>query len=103
MLRYTRFGCLLAVLWLVLALIGASPQLHRALHQDANSPEHSCVIEHISQGLFLFSPDSVVTIVRSEPILSPPATPALFVSSRDFGMAPNRGPPSLRTFRTVAG
>jgi len=103
MRRYTRLGCLLAALWLVLAMLGASPQLHRALHQDANSPEHSCVIEHVSQGLFLFSPDSVATVVRSEPILSTPATFALFVSSRDFRIAPSRGPPSLPTFRTVAG
>ncbi len=103
MRRYTRFGCLLAALWLVLAMFGASPQLHRALHQDANSPEHSCVIEHVGQGLFLFSPDSAVTVIGSEPILFTPATPALLISSRDFGVAPSRGPPSLPTFRTVAG
>ena len=103
MRRYTRFGCLLAALWLVLAMMGASPQLHHKLHEEANSPEHSCVIEHIGEGAFVFSPDPVVATSAPEPLFSSFAISSDIPSSRDFRVAPSRGPPSLPTSRMVAG
>ena len=98
-----RFGCVLAALWLVLALAGASPQLHQALHEDANAPDHSCVIEHIAQGAFVFMPaDAVAVLHPVEFFFSPPSSPVV-LPARDHRVALSRGPPSLPTFRTVAG
>jgi hypothetical protein len=103
MRRYARFGCLLAALWLALAMCGASPQLHHKLHEDAAHPEHSCVVEHVSQGAFLFNPEPPVALAPTEVIASnfEPASP--FLPSRDFRIAFSRGPPASPTSRTVAG
>ena len=98
-----RFGCLLAALWLALAMTGASPQLHQALHADADAPEHSCVIEHISQGAFFFSPDPPVTAAQSPLFSFSVELASVILVSRDFRVAFSRGPPSFPTARTVAG
>ena len=103
MRRYARFGCLLAALWLALAMCGASPQLHHKLHEDAANPEHSCVIEHLSQGAFLFMPQPPVAIAPPKIIVSI-FEPAFYVPlTRDFRVAFSRGPPASPTVRTVAG
>jgi hypothetical protein len=103
MRRYTRLRCLLAALWLALAMCGASPQLHHKLHEDAANPEHSCVIEHVSQGAFLFMLEPIIPTAPAEIIISSfePALP--FLPSRDFRVAFSRGPPASSTSRTVAG
>ena len=103
MRRYTRFGCLLAALWLALAMCGASPQLHHKLHEDAANPEHSCVIEHVSQGAFLFTPQPPGAIAPAKIIVSNFEPASFPLCSRDFRVAFSRGPPASLTFRTVAG
>ena len=103
MRRYGRFGCLLAALWLALAMAGASPQLHHTLHEDAANPEHCCVIEHVGQGAFLFSPEPVTTVWQPVLAFSAFETSQIILPSRDFRVALSRGPPALPTFRTVAG
>lgn len=103
MQRYTRFGCLLAALWLALAMCGASPQLHHKLHEDATNPEHSCVIEHVSHGAFLFMPEPLSPTAPAEIIISSFNPTSPFLPSRDFRVAFSRGPPASATSRTVAG
>jgi hypothetical protein len=39
------------VLWLLTCALAASPQLHRLLHKDAQSPNHGCLFTQISQHL----------------------------------------------------
>jgi hypothetical protein len=85
---------LMIVLWLGTFALSASPQLHFLLHQDANSPQHQCLITQIQQQLFVSglaaisvpAPSSVFSRVsswvRSE-----------FVPSFDFRVALSRGPP----------
>jgi hypothetical protein len=95
MRRYGRFGCLLAALWLALAMAGASPQLHHTLHEDANDAEHSCVIEHVGEGAFLFSPEPVLTVRQHDAVVSGFAASRILVTSRDYRLTFSRGPPPL--------
>src|SRR3954471_14920625 len=92
-LAFKAFSGFAAALWLALSLFGASPALHRSLHQDANSPDHSCVVQQVGHGCFLFSPATAVTI--AQPLIaittSEPGNPSF--SSRDFRVAFSRGPP----------
>ncbi|HKQ39930.1 MAG TPA: hypothetical protein VJ063_17765 [Verrucomicrobiae bacterium] len=92
-----------AALWLMVAVVGASPQLHRALHEDSTAPDHSCVIERISQGSLLFSPAPPVVISVYRAIVASFEFDFIILPSRDDRIAPSRGPPALPTFRTVAG
>jgi hypothetical protein len=102
-LAFKGFGGFAAVLWLALSLFGSSPALHRSLHQDANSPDHSCVVQQVGHGSFFFSPDSAITIPQPEiPVVNSEAYPPLF-SSHDFRVAFSRGPPAFPASRTVAG
>jgi len=102
-LAFKGFSGFAAVLWLALSLFGSSPALHRSLHQDANSPDHSCVVQQVGHGSFFFSPDAAVTVPVPEiPVAHFEAYPPFF-SSRDFRVAFSRGPPSSLTSRTVAG
>jgi len=102
-LAFKAISAMVAALWLLVGLVSASPQLHHALHEDSTAPDHSCVIERISQGSFLFSPP--------QPVVAPvcPVTVASFefesivLPSRDFRVALSRGPPAFPTSRTVAG
>lgn len=101
-----RFGALsgvMAALWLALALCGASPQLHHVLHVESESPEHSCVIEYISQGEVLFAPEGAVAFTAAAVSFSFHESPSAIWPARDFRVAFSRGPPSLPANRTVAG
>ena len=37
------------VLWIGTVLLGSSPELHRLLHSDANSPNHHCVVTQVKE------------------------------------------------------
>jgi len=43
-------GAVLLLLFMVLVALAASPQLHHAIHADANTTGHHCVISALSQG-----------------------------------------------------
>ena len=94
---------LLVVLWLALALVGASAQLHRAIHPDSHAADHSCVIEHINQGSVLFASAPLIPVPVGAIVLSSFLANSAILPSRDFRVALSRGPPSFPTFRTVAG
>jgi len=102
-LAFKAFSGFAAALWLALSLFGSSPALHRSLHDDANSPNHSCVVQQVGHGCFLFSPDTTVTIPQPEIPVSNFESQSSFLSSRDFRVALSRGPPSFPTSRRVAG
>jgi hypothetical protein len=42
-------GGLMLALWLVTSVVAASPQLHQLLHKDAQSPQHYCLFNQLSQ------------------------------------------------------
>jgi len=102
-LAFKAMSGLAAALWLALSLFGASPALHRSLHDNASSPDHSCVIQQVGHGCFLFSPGSAITI--AQPLITIANSQACIprFCSRDFRLPLTRGPPTLSTSRTVAG
>ena len=73
-----------------------SPQLHQALHKDAQNPGHNCLVTKLQQGLL----DSgyVATFAPA-----PPQTASYnlnhfesqFLPSYDYRLAPSRAPPSV--------
>jgi len=92
------------VLWIGTFLLGSSPELHRLLHSDANSPNHHCVVTQVREHSFL----SGISIVAA------PAPPAFtlssirgsefqIVSSSDYRLSPSRAPPVAFSSATVAG
>ena len=102
-LAFKAIGALVAALWLMVGALSASPHLHHALHEDSTAPDHSCVIERISQGSFLFSPAPPVVVASQPVVLASFEYDSVVIPSRDFRIALSRGPPSIPTSRTVAG
>ncbi|HTD88095.1 MAG TPA: hypothetical protein VK850_16090 [Candidatus Binatia bacterium] len=102
-LAFKAISALVAALWLMVAVVGACPQLHHALHEDSTAPDHSCVVERVTNGSFLFSPAQPV-VVAIRPVLAGRfESDPIILPARDFRVALSRGPPSLLTSRTVAG
>lgn len=102
-LAFKAISALVAALWLMVAVIGASARLHHALHEDSTAPDHSCVIERISQGSFEFTAASPVIVSICPVVVVSFEFDSIVLPSRDFHVAPSRGPPALPPFRTVAG
>jgi hypothetical protein len=83
----------LLVLFLGLGALAAVPELHLAIHSDANHPDHQCAIKTLAQGNIELPPCET-------PILTPtfpcPVVPKveLAVSDTTFELLPpGRAPP----------
>jgi hypothetical protein len=108
--KHPRWGGRLAVagvmllLWIGTFALTVSPKLHHLLHQDAQGPDHNCLITQIQQHPLLAgfatitapAPASVVVTVvcRAE---------VQFVPASDHRLSPSRAPPFLFSSPTVAG
>jgi len=84
----------LLALFLTLQLFAGSGALHRAIHSDAGSPNHHCVITLLTQGqvdvpvvLGIWSAFAI-TLIFSLPLLQ-----AVINSSPDLRLSPGRAPP----------
>jgi len=95
---------LMLLLWLGTFALAASPQLHRLLHQDAQSLNHHCLITQVQQYSALGDLPPVVA----------PAAPIAGLESvcsaefqllpiSDYRLSPSRGPPAFISSGTVAG
>jgi hypothetical protein len=95
---------LMFVLWLGSFLLASSPELHRLLHSDAQSPNHHCLVTQIKE-------HSVVSgcAALSAPVFTPTTFAPVrcaefqFVPSCDYRLSPSRAPPSAFSSDTVAG
>jgi len=94
-LAFKAISTLVAALWLMVGVVSASPRLHHALHEDSTAPDHSCVIERISQGSFLFTPPQPVVAPVSPVTIASVEFESIVLPSCDFRVAPSRGPPAL--------
>jgi hypothetical protein len=92
------------LVWLGTFALTVSPELHHLLHQDAQGPDHHCLITQIQQHPLLagFAP-----IVAPAPV---PVVVALvcsaeaqFLPTRDYRFSPSRAPPFLLSSATVVG
>ena len=91
-LRSVAWACALLV-W-VLGLLAASPELHAALHGDADQGDHECAVTLFSHGTETAAPGPVLTVDlhrRVESVL-PRVTLESALSSADR-LRPARGPP----------
>ena len=95
---------LMFFLWLGIFALTASPVLHNLLHQDAQGPDHHCL----------------VTLIQHQPLLTGfvpmvvPAAPLFFTElpccaecqpnpSRDYRLSPSRAPPLATPTTAVVG
>jgi len=95
---------LMAGLLLGTLALSAAPQLHRLLHQDANTLNHHCLVTKLNEHPVL---------VGCATVLAPPPPPISYslICSADFQylptsdhrLTPSRGPPSVSCSTQVAG
>ena len=90
---FRAIGVVLLLLFLVLVVFAASPELHQTIHSDANTAGHHCAISALSQGHF--EPPACNPPLCTAPVLSSCSTP--FVPSVFGGaielLPPGRAPP----------
>jgi hypothetical protein len=108
--QHPKWGGRLAIAGLMLSLwvgtfaLTVSPELHRLLHQDAQGPDHNCLITQIQQHPLL---TGVVTITAPAPasaaITTVPRPEVRFLPACDYGVSPSRAPPLPSSSPTVVG
>lgn len=91
-LRWVAASCALLV-W-VLGLIATSPQLHTALHSDADHQDHACAVTLFSHGVEAATPPAVLTAVALV-LLEDSAVPAEVgaAAAPRYRLLPGRAPP----------
>jgi hypothetical protein len=90
-----RFGAAICLaLFLALQLFAASSSLHQAIHSDAGTPSHHCVITLLSQGQ-LNTPEVFAgsLLFVAALLFCLPSLHATLSSSFDYRLSPSRGPP----------
>jgi len=84
-------------LWLITFALTVSPRFHRWLHEDADSPTHTCVITQIQQQQPLLA--GFAAVVAPVPLPVQPAYVPLadiqFVPRGDYRLSPSRAPPLI--------
>jgi len=84
------------VLWLGTFSLTVSPQLHRWLHDDADSPAHACLITQIRHHSM---PVAAVPVVAPVPVLAEISAAFLsevqFLPTGDYRLCPSRAPPFI--------
>jgi hypothetical protein len=90
--RWTAVLCALAI-WL-LGLLTVSPQLHAALHSDANHQDHSCAVtlfsHGVEEGTGVMAGVSAPELFATGSCLVQPVSPVAGVQHR---LPPGCGPP----------
>lgn len=84
---------LLAVLVFGLGLLTVAPDLHVALHDDANSTQHQCAVDLFAGGvtpmlaIVLFAPVALLALGSIAPVTR------VALSAPTWSLPPGRGPP----------
>jgi hypothetical protein len=83
-------------LWVALWAIQVSPDLHRLLHEDAQSPGHTCLVtqfqHHLLLSGFVAATTPPLPVVSSAPLASGDFQ---FLPSCDYRLTPSRAPPAV--------
>jgi hypothetical protein len=93
--RFRLPAGILVVLFLVLAGISASPTLHHAIHADAGSTNHHCIITVLAQGQFE-APlgGAILCFAPSSFHYAAPSLKPVFGAETEL-LPPGRAPPSV--------
>jgi len=90
--RFAALACL--ALFLTLQLFADSSALHRAIHHDAASPDHQCVITLLAQGqVNAVDPVPMLVAFVAATFFLLPLISSAVLSSFEYRFAPSRGPP----------
>src|ERR1035441_6186365 len=81
-------------LWATLSALEVSPDLHRLLHEDAQSPGHTCLVTQIQHHLLATG----FVAAATPPLTTFPYPPftcshSQFLPSYDYRLTPSRPPP----------
>lgn len=92
------------LLWLTLLVLTASPQLHRLLHDDADSLAHHCLVTQLQQqpSVAAFTP----ILLAGAPVFwlaLDYRSDCVFLSSCDYCLPSSRAPPVVLPQKAVAG
>ena len=83
-------------LWAALWALEVSPDLHRFLNEDAQSPDHHCLVtlfqHHLLLSGFVAAATPPLPVVSSAPLA---CGNLQFLPSYDYRLTPNRGPPAV--------
>ena len=82
-------------LWVAMWALEVSPELHRLLHDDAQSPGHTCLVTQFQHNLLL----SGFAAATAPPLPAVSYAPLIcgdlqFLPSYDYRLTPSRGPPA---------
>ena len=83
-------------LWVALWALEVSPDLHRLLHEDAQSPDHHCLVTQFQHHLLL----SGFVAAAAPPLPVGSSAPLgcgdfQFLPSYDYRLTPSRAPPAV--------
>jgi hypothetical protein len=91
---FRRMGALAALLLFVaLHVFAVSGNLHKAIHADASSPAHTCVITLLAQGQVNAPVVPVIWVFAAGLIFLRPLVHSAVLSSLDLRLSPGRAPP----------
>ncbi|HXP62149.1 MAG TPA: hypothetical protein VN829_16750 [Dongiaceae bacterium] len=88
-------GAILLVLFLVLVGLAASPELHHALHADANTPGHHCAISALLHGQIEPSVCEAPLCLAAVAWDHPGRLSLSVVEGTEELLPPGRGPPKV--------
>lgn len=85
------------MLWLFLAVLASAsmPELHHALHEDADAATHECVVTQVSQSQVELLPVTLAVPVPCVAEPDAPVAPDILHVSVPPRLLSGRGPPSL--------
>jgi len=92
----------MAGLLLGMLAMSAAPQLHRLLHQDANTLNHHCLVTKLNEHPVLV--DCATVLAPAPPPTSHPLICSAvfqYLPASDHRLTPSRGPPSLSSITIV--
>ena len=83
-------------LWVTLWALEVSPDLHRLLHDDAQNPDHQCLVTQFQHHQLLsgFVAAAAPALPETAPALTGSADVHFYPSS-DYRLTPSRAPPSV--------
>ncbi len=83
-------------LWVAMWALEVSPDLHRLLHKDAQSPGHACLVtqfqHHLLLSGFVAAALPPLPVVSSAPLAS---RDFQFLPAYDYRLTPSRAPPAV--------
>ena len=82
-------------LWVALWALEVSPDLHRFLHEDAQNPNHTCLVTQFQHHLVLSGLVAAVAPALPEVCSALPACGDFqFLPAYDYRLTPSRAPPA---------